>query len=68
MHDPVKFRSFAINWYKKNKDLMPKENRPDMKKYLHAQGLHVEKCDTACIRHWNISTLKMKKITKEEKI
>ena len=47
---------------------MPKENRPDMKKYLHAQGLHVEKCDTACIRHWNISTLKMRKITKEEKI
>ena len=36
MNDPVKHRSFVIDWYEKIKDLILAENRRDMKKYLGA--------------------------------
>ena len=68
MHDLVKHTSFVIDQYKKIKDLILAENRADMKKYLRAQELDVKKCDTACIRHQNVSTLKKRKVIKEEKV
>ena len=51
VHDPIKCRSFVIDWCEKIKDLIIAENRPDMKKYLCAKELDVEKCDTAYIRN-----------------
>ena len=44
MHDPVKHRSFVIDWYEQIKDLILAEKSPDIKKYLRSQELDVEEC------------------------
>ena len=64
----MKFKSFVIDWHKNIIDLIDRENRPAMKKYLRAQKINADRCDDACIRQWNLSTLKTRKMSEIEKI
>ena len=68
LHEPLKHKSFVIEWCKNIVELINKENRPEMKRCLRAQEINVEKCDNACIRHWNLNTMQMRKTSKEEKV
>ena len=68
LHEPLKHKSFVIEWCKNIVDLINRENRPEMKRHLRAQETNVENCDKACIRQWNLSTIQMRKTSKEEKV
>ena len=68
LHEPLKCESFVIEWYEKVVDVLNKENRQEMKRHLRAQDINVENCDNACIRQWNLSTMQMRKTSKEEKV
>ena len=39
-----------------------------MRKYARLQKLDIDKCDTGYIRLWNMSTMKMMKNTKDERV
>ena len=68
MYDPDKYKSFVIKWYKNVKDMIMRENRNEIKRYVRTQDLNVETCDAPYIRSWILGTLKMRKITKEETV
>jgi len=68
LHHPETYRSYVIEWYNKVVESIENDNRPEMRKYLQAQKLEVENCDSAYIRHWILSTNEMRKKTKVEVI
>ena len=52
---------------KKLKEKIESENLPEMRKNVRKQEIDVEKCDSSCIRLWNITTWKMMKNNVKEK-
>ena len=66
-HDRGNHRKFVIDWHEKLKEKIESENRPEMKKHARKQETDVEKCDSSCIRLWNITMWKMMKSTVKEK-
>ena len=49
MHNQDNYRTFVIDWYNKVVALIERDNRPEMLKYLRAQRLNVDRCDSAYI-------------------
>ena len=68
MHDPDKYKLFVIEQYKNIKDMIMRENRNEIKRYVRIQDLNVETCDALYIRSQILGALKMRKITKEETV
>ena len=68
LHDPLKHKSFVIEWHKKIIDLINRENRPEMKRHVRAQEINIDQCDNAYMRQWNLSTLQLRKISEEESV
>ena len=68
LHSPENYKMFVTNWYENIIDLINRENRPEMKRYLRQQEIDVQRCDVSYIRHWILGALKMRKITREEKV
>ena len=50
MHDPDKYKSFVIEWYKNVKDMIMRENRNEIKRYVRTQDLNIKTCNTPYIR------------------
>ena len=51
LHHPETYRSYVIEWYNKVVESIENDNRLEMCKYLRAQKLEVENCDSAYIRY-----------------
>ena len=50
MHNQDNYRSFVIDWYNKVIALIERDNRPKMIKYLRAQRLNIDRCESTYIR------------------
>jgi len=68
LHDEQKYRPYVIEWYKRIKRLIVNGNKPEMKKYLHAQELDVDRCSSSYIRMWNIGAMELMRKVPEERM
>ena len=68
LYNNRKYREYVIEWYSNLVEAIEKGSKPSMKKYVRKQKLEVEKCDTSYIRLWNVTTTKMMKEAKDEKV
>ena len=50
LYEPLKHKSFVIEWCKNIVHLIKRKNRPEMKRHLRAQEINVDQCDNACMR------------------
>ena len=65
--DPKKYREFIHNQYKNVKEVIEKDNRLEVLKYVRIQELNLEHCNVAYIQQWIIGILNMRRIVTEEK-
>ena len=68
LHDTERYREHAVDWHQHLIEEIEKSNKPSMRKYARIQKLDLDKCDTGYIRLWNMSTTKMMKNAKDERV
>ena len=65
-HNLTVYRLLVINWYNNIKNMIVDSNEPEMRKYIRAQRLNVDKYNLSYIRNQAISTIEMFKIARKE--
>ena len=65
-HEPAKYKEFVIRWYENVKNMGENDDKSDIRRYVQAQEIDIERCDSAHIRQWIIDLLKIRRIAKTE--
>ena len=68
MHSSEKYRNYIIKQYMRIVEAIDKGDKPSMRTYAERQKLDLEKYDTSYIRLLNMSTVKMMKEAKKERV
>ena len=66
-HDPGKYREFIHNQYKNVKEMIEKDNRPEVLKNIRMQELNLEQYNVTYVQQWIVGILNMRRIAIEEK-
>ena len=67
-YNPENYKVFFIKWHEQVGEMILRENRDEMKRYLQAQGISTERCDASHIRGWIQDALDMQKRVKEGRV
>jgi len=67
LHDKQRYRQYMIEWYERIKSKIRNRNEPEIKKYLRAQELEVNRC-SSYIRTWNMGAIQLIRKVPEKKM
>ena len=68
MHNSEKYQNYVIEWHRRIVEAIDKGDKPSMRTYVERQKLDLEKCNISYIQLWNMSTVKMMKEAKKERV
>ena len=64
-HKPEAYKEFVKLWYSNVREMIERDNRPEVLRYARMQELDLDRCDSAYIVMWIKTILKMRKKAKK---